>query len=59
MVGTVFTAILKAGRLIEANPSEAVITMPVVVPALTTVGVPESTPVAVLNVAHVGLLVIE
>jgi hypothetical protein len=33
--------------------------MPVKAPALALVGVPESAPVAVLKVAHAGLLTIE
>ena len=59
LFGNEFTVISKTGILAEAKPSETVITIPITVPIFAVVGVPESTPVAVLNVAHIGLLMIE
>ena len=50
---------LNAGREIGVIPSVTEMTIPDVVPTLAAVGVPLSWPVAVLKVAHVGLLIIE
>ena len=53
------TVIAKAGSDADPDPSLTLITMPVEVPTLAAAGVPVSLPVAVLNVAHEGLPLIE
>jgi hypothetical protein len=60
MVGVRFvldaTVIVKAGSAALVLPSLTEMTMPSYFPACDDVGVPESLPVAMLNVAHDGLL---
>jgi hypothetical protein len=53
------TVRLNAGREAVVTPSVTEMTIPEVVPTLAVAGVPLSWPVAVLKVAHVGLLTIE
>ena len=53
------TAMLKAGSAAEWVPSETLMTIFWELPIMAVVGVPASRPVAVLKLAHVGLLVIE
>jgi hypothetical protein len=53
------TVIAKAGSDADPDPSLTLITMPEVVPTLASAGVPLRLPVALLNVAHEGLPLIE
>jgi hypothetical protein len=53
------TVIENAGSGVEALPSLTLITMLLNVPMLAAPGVPRSSPVLTLNVAHVGRLAIE
>ena len=53
--GVFVTAIENAASGVDARPSLTRITMPFVVPMWAAAGVPCSVPVAVLNVAHVGM----
>jgi hypothetical protein len=59
MVGAEVTVIENAGSEALDAPSATLITIPVYVPTLAAVGVPESCPVVVLNVAHAGWPTIE
>jgi hypothetical protein len=59
IVGPVVTVIAKAGSEALAAPSATLITIPAVVPAFAAVGVPDSWPVVLLNVAHDGLFTME
>jgi ethanolamine ammonia-lyase small subunit len=59
MVGAEVTVMENAGRDALDAPSDTLITMPVYVPTLGAVGVPESRPVVVSNVAHDGLPAME
>ena len=54
---TYFTSILNAGSASLTVPSLTEIIIPEVIPASALLGVPLSFPVAVSNVAQVGLLV--
>ena len=59
MVGaslTLVTSRLKAGKEALRLPSETVITILLVIPTSALVGVPVNAPVAVLKLAHDGLL---
>lgn len=53
------TLIENAGRLADLLPSDALMTMPDVVPTCELAGVPLKRPVDLLKLAHAGLLVIE
>src|SRR5262249_22211866 len=53
------TVIVKAGSDALAVPSFTVITMPEKLPTLVAAGAPPSFPVVVLNVAQLGMFVIE
>src|SRR5215472_9956926 len=53
------TAIAKAGSEALATPSLTLITIPLSVPTSAAVGVPLSCPLAILKLAHEGLLLIE
>jgi hypothetical protein len=53
------TVIAKAGSEALATPSLALITMPGSVPTSAAAGVPLSCPLAMLKLAHAGLLVTE
>ena len=53
------TLIENAGRLADLPPSDAVMTMPDVVPTCELAGVPLKRPVVLLKLAHDGLFAIE
>jgi hypothetical protein len=53
------TLIENAGRLADLLPSEALMTMPEVVPTCELAGVPLKRPVVLLKLAHEGLFVME
>ena len=59
MVGAEVTVIEKGGSEALEGPSATLITMPAYVPAFAAVGLPESRPVLVSNVAHEGLPAME
>jgi hypothetical protein len=56
--GAAWTVIVNAGNEALAEPSLALITMPVNVPAFAAAGVPVSWPVVVLKLAQLGLFAI-
>jgi hypothetical protein len=53
------TLIENAAKLADRLPSDAVITMPELVPTCELLGVPLKRPVVLLKLAHVGLFAIE
>ena len=53
------TLIEKLAKLADRRPSDAVMTMPEVVPTCEVLGVPLKRPVVLLKLAHVGLFVME
>src|SRR6516162_8886793 len=57
--GVFATVIENAGSEAVCVPSLTLITMPGSVPTFPAVGVPDSWPVALLNLAHTGLAAIE
>jgi len=59
MVGPAVTVMENAGNEALDAPSATLMTMPVYVPTLAAVGVPESWPVVLSKAAHAGLPAME
>lgn len=59
VVVAALTVIENAAKLADRLPSDAVMTMPEVVPTCELLGVPLKRPVVLLKLAHVGLFVME